>query len=78
MIIILDYSTGRLEEGLLLAIADGRIRVVLRRLNETVEFRESGTRWISELGEQVEIESMIFGELAALDRPAAQTAGAWN
>jgi hypothetical protein len=59
MHMILSYETGKRTEGILLAVSPGRMRVVVRERNDTVELSLIGDRWISEDGDHVEIESLI-------------------
>jgi len=59
MHVIFSYESGQRTEGILLAVSPGRLRVVVRKLNDTVEFRLTEGRWISEDGDPVEIESLI-------------------
>lgn len=62
MYLILSFQTGRRTEGILLAASPGRMRIVIRRRNDTVELRLIEGRWIADDGEPVEIESWIAGE----------------
>ena len=59
MHLILSYATGRRAEAILLAASPGRMRVVVKRLNDTIELRQEEGRWFSDDGEPVEIESWI-------------------
>jgi hypothetical protein len=59
MYLILGFQTGRRTEAILLAASPGRMRVVIRRRNDTMELRHIEDRWISDDGEPVEIESWI-------------------
>lgn len=59
MHVILSYESGKRTEGILLAVSTGRLRIVARKLNDTLELRLTGGRWISEDGSHVEIESLI-------------------
>jgi len=66
MHMILSYESGKRTEGILLAVSVGRLRVVVRRLNDTLELRLTGGRWISEDGSHVEIESLICDDEAGM------------
>lgn len=59
MHLILSYATGRRAEGILLAVSPGRMRIVVKRLNDTIELRQDEGQWFSDDGEPVEIESWI-------------------
>lgn len=59
MHLILSYATGRRSEGILLAAGPGRMRIVVRRLNETIELHQEEGKWLSDDGEPVEIESWV-------------------
>jgi hypothetical protein len=56
---ILRYPSGRCVDGILLAAGTDRMRVVVRRLNETIELRLREGRWISERGERIEIDGWL-------------------
>jgi hypothetical protein len=66
MLITLRCENNSNMEGVLLAMGDDRIRVAVRRLNDTVEFRQIDGVWFGEQGNAVEIESLLF--------PVSQTA----
>ncbi len=59
MHVILSYESGQRVEGILLAVGVKRLRVIVRKLNETMEFHLTDGRWTSEDGDPVEIESLI-------------------
>jgi hypothetical protein len=72
MHVILSYESGKRAEGILLAVSTARLRVVVRKLNDTLELRFADGRWISEDGSHVEIESLIADDatgMAALYTP---------
>ena len=59
MHLILRYPSGRLVDGILLATGSDRLRITVRRLNETIELRLEQGQWISEQGERIEVEGWI-------------------
>ena len=59
MHMILSLPTGRVD-GLLLAVGRDRLRVAVPKSNDTVELRREEGRWISDAGETVEIESVLW------------------
>jgi len=60
MNIIMRYENGRRIEGVLLSMDENHFRVVVRRLNETLEFEQVEGVWMGGNGTLVEIESIIF------------------
>jgi hypothetical protein len=73
---ILRYPSGRRVDGLLLAAGADRLRIVVRRLNETIELRLTEGQWISEQGDRIEVEGWITegntGMIDSLSFPAGQ------
>jgi len=59
MHLILSYPTGRRVEAILLAASRECMRVVVKRLNETLELRLIDGQWSSVEGTHIEIESMV-------------------
>jgi hypothetical protein len=59
MYMILRYVTGRRAEGILLAASSGRMRLVVRKLNDTLELRLIDGTWLTDRNEPVEIESLV-------------------
>ena len=45
--------------GILLAAGADRLRIVVRRLNETIELRLTEGQWISEGGDRIEMEGWL-------------------
>ena len=82
MYVILSYASGKTAEGVLLAVSPGRLRIVLRKRNDTIELRLSEGHWVSEDGDSVEIESLVSDgqpEMAAVySRLAPMTRTACN
>jgi len=73
---ILSYPTGPVE-AVLLATGRDRLRLAVPRLNDTVELRLEEGRWISETGETVEIESVMWDGGTAVPE-TVMTAGTRN
>ena len=71
MLSTLRCENGRRIEGLLLAMDETTMRVAVRRLNETLEFRCVEETWLDEKGSLVDIESIVFAE----SRPAVLKVG---
>ena len=59
MYMILRFPSGRQIDGILLAASRDRMRIVSRRINETLELRRIEGKWFSDRGERVEIESWL-------------------
>ena len=59
MHLILRYPSGRLADAILLAAATDRVRIVVRRLNETIELHLTDGQWFSEGGEAIQIEGWL-------------------
>jgi len=59
MYLILRYPSGRLADAILLAAGPDRMRVVVKRLNETLELHRTDGQWFSDTGEKVSIEGWI-------------------
>jgi hypothetical protein len=76
MHMILRYPSGRRVDGILLAAGVDRLRLVVRRLNETMELRLTEGQWTSERGDRIEVEGWIAagnaGMLDFLAFPASQ------
>lgn len=76
MHMILRYPSGRRVDGILLAAGADRLRIVVRRLNETIELRLTEGQWISDRGDRIEVEGWIAdgnaGMLDFLAFPASQ------
>ncbi len=65
MFMIIRQPTGRRTEAILLAADQHHMRVVVRRLNETMELVRKDGRWLQN-GRPVEIECcLVNGEAAA-------------
>jgi hypothetical protein len=60
MHVILSDEIGQRTEGILLAVSTGRLRIVMRKLQDTIELCLVDGRWKTESGRPVEIESMIM------------------
>jgi hypothetical protein len=56
---ILRYPSGRRGDGILLAAGRDRLRIVVRRLNETIELCLTGGQWTSEQGDHIEVEGWL-------------------
>ena len=56
---ILRYPSGRLVDGILLAAGPECLRIVVRRLNETMELRLTGGHWVSGNGARIELEGWL-------------------
>ena len=59
MYMILRFPSGRQIDGILLAASQDRMRIVSRRINETLELRRIEGQRFSDRGERVEIESWL-------------------
>jgi hypothetical protein len=59
MHMILRYPSGRLVDGILLAIGPGRMRFVVKRRNETLELCFKDGQWMAENGEHIELEALL-------------------
>ncbi|MBZ5620990.1 MAG: hypothetical protein LAQ69_20025 [Acidobacteriia bacterium] len=59
MQMILRYPSGRLVDGILLAAGLERMRIVVRRVNETMELRLENGHWVSEKGDRIEVECWL-------------------
>ena len=67
MHLILRYpKSRRIIHALLLAATAGRMRVVVKHLKDTVEFRLVDGQWISNRGCTVEIESITTDDPGAV------------
>ena len=62
MRITLSYGNGIHVEGILLATAADRMRVVVPGSGDAVEFSREGGVWRADSGESVEIEAMTAME----------------
>jgi len=65
--ILLD-ANGLRTEAVLLAVGNGRMRVVLRNGSDTIELRREDEQWISEDGDTFTFEAWI-----ASGRPGVET-----
>jgi hypothetical protein len=63
---ILRYPSGRRVDGILLAAGVDRLRIVVRRLNETIELRLTEGQWTSEEGDRIEVEGWLTDGSAAM------------
>jgi hypothetical protein len=63
---ILRYPSGRRVDAILLAASPDRLRIVVRRLNETLELRLTQGEWVSEHGERIEVEGWLTDGNASL------------
>jgi hypothetical protein len=54
---ILIDANGLQTEALLLAAGDGRMRVIFRNGNDTIELRREGEQWLSEDGSTFQLEA---------------------
>ena len=59
MLMIVRYPSGRRVEGILLAASSDRMRIVVARLNETLELRLEQGQWTSEDGDPIEIDGCL-------------------
>ena len=59
MHMILRYPSGRRVDGILLAAGADRLRIVVRRLNETIELRLTEGRWVTEHGDRIEVDGWL-------------------
>ncbi|HLK62010.1 MAG TPA: hypothetical protein VKU19_01125 [Bryobacteraceae bacterium] len=59
MHLILRYPSGRLADGVLLAAGPSRLRIVVKRLNETIELHLTQGEWVSDRGERIGIEGWL-------------------
>jgi hypothetical protein len=66
MHMILRYPTGRRVDGILLAVGTDRMRIVVRRLNETIELHLTEGQWTSENGELIEVEGCLTASNAGV------------
>ena len=73
MHMILHFPTGRVD-GLLLATGRERLRLAIPQFDDIVELHLAEGRWISDTGEDVEIESILCDDTTAFPE-AAMTAG---
>ena len=68
MHMILRYPSGRRVDGILLAAGPNRLRIVVRRLNETLELHLTEGQWTSEQGDRIEVEGWLtVGNAGAVD-----------
>jgi hypothetical protein len=68
MFIVLSYPTGRQIEGILLAAGPNRMRIVVRRLNETMELQRTHGEWQDAHGQPVEVAAWVTdGSAATVD-----------
>jgi len=66
MHMILRYPSGRRVDGILLAAGPDRLRIVVRRLNETIELRLTEGRWTSEGGDRIEVDGWLTADNAGM------------
>jgi hypothetical protein len=59
MHLILRYPSGRRVDGILLAAGPDRLRIVVRRVNETMELRLREGQWLSEREDPIEVDGWI-------------------
>jgi hypothetical protein len=59
MHLILRYPSGRRVDGLLLAAGSDLLRIVVRRINETIELRLRDGQWFSEQEDIIEVDGWI-------------------
>jgi hypothetical protein len=59
MHMILRYPSGRRVDGILLAAGPTRLRIVVQRLNETLELHLSAGQWTTEEGNPVEVDGLL-------------------
>ena len=59
MHMILRYPSGRLVDGILLAVGPELLRFVVKRRNETMELQLKEGHWTAENGDRVELECML-------------------
>ena len=72
-----SYSDGRRVEGVVLSVSADRMRVSVPGAGDAVELRIEQDSWISETGEPVEIESIVWASESARCqelRPLTRTA----
>jgi hypothetical protein len=53
---ILLYQNGRRADGIILSASRNIMRVVVKRIPDTVELRRVGSAWTSEDGSRIEFE----------------------
>jgi hypothetical protein len=68
MHLILRYPSGRLVDGILLAAGPDRLRVVVRRLNETMELVLTEGQWTTDRGDRVEVEGWLSDGSSGIER----------
>ncbi len=59
MHMILRYPSGRRVDGLLLAAGPETLRVVVQRLNETIELHLTNGQWTTEDGNTVTVDGWM-------------------
>ena len=67
MHLILRYANGHRTDALALVMTTEMMRVVMRRSNETIEFRRISDRWVGDNGTRVSIDAIVSAAL----QPAA-------
>ena len=81
MHVIFSDVTGAKVEGIVLAVSAVKMRVVVRKLNDTMELRLVDGVWLADDDSPVEIESLISEgavDAAALSGLGYQTLAARN
>ena len=68
MYMILRYPTGVNVDAVLLSATRDRLRVMVRDQEDTLDLRLIGSRWISDQGSAVEIESLLVDDPNAVAR----------
>lgn len=58
MRMLLKYRSGKIVEGLLLAVTRKQMRVIVSGKNDTIELSHEDGGWRAEDGETVEIEAL--------------------
>ncbi len=59
MHMIVRYASGRRVEALLLGFTHDIMRIVVHRLNDSMELRLRDDHWLSESGKRLEIEAIV-------------------
>ena len=73
MYTLLSYSAGLAVEGVIVTHTQDRMRVFAAGFPDTLELRRSGSRWMTEDGEEVQFEFLAAEAPAAgeISSPAA-------
>lgn len=59
MVMIFSDENGVRNEGIILSASESHIRLAVRGNDDTVEFRRTYRRWVSETGQQIDIEALL-------------------